>query len=88
MYIDRIKDMVAAAIAKGNVINPSPELVASLEEMLKSIWSQAWLDNATTRELIDELSTRIGMNNCGRFGCDCMGLDYKPTGRICADAPH
>jgi hypothetical protein len=43
------------------------DLTIAFAEILDEIWSQAWLGNATTGELLDEIKARV---NC----------DYKTTG--------
>lgn len=80
-----IKDMVAATLARGGLTNPSDDLKEALENTLSGAFNQPWLGNATTRELIDELSSRIGLNTCNRLGCDRCGMDYKPTGPYCGE---
>lgn len=44
-----------------------PELAEAFAEILDTIWSQPWLGNATTGELIEELKAR-------------SNLDYKTAG--------
>jgi len=39
-----------------------PELAEAFAEIIHEIWSQPWLGTATTRELIDEIRTRIEMD--------------------------
>jgi len=39
-----------------------PKLVEAFAEIIHELWSQPWLGNATTRELIDEIKTRIEMD--------------------------
>jgi len=39
-----------------------PELAEEFAKILNEIWEQAWLGNATTEELIDEIKARIGEN--------------------------
>ena len=36
-----------------------PELYEAFAEIIENIWTKPWLGNATTRELIEELKTRI-----------------------------
>ena len=38
------------------------ELCEEFAKILEEIWSKPWLGNATTRELIDEIKCRIGMD--------------------------
>lgn len=45
-----------------------PELAQAFATILDKVWSQAWLGNATTRELIEEIKTRIELDG---------NLDYK-----------
>ena len=45
-----------------------PELAKAFAEILDEIWHQPWLGNATTRELILEIKTRIEIDG---------KLDYK-----------
>ena len=47
-----------------------PALCKAFAEILEEIWSQPWLGNATTRQLIDELSARIEVD---------QGMDYRPV---------
>lgn len=44
-----------------------PELAENFAEILEGIWSQPWLGNATTGQLLDEIKARV---NC----------DYKTVG--------
>ena len=46
-----------------------PELAEAFADILDGIMDQAWLGNATTRELIEEIKARI------EVGGD---LDYRP----------
>jgi hypothetical protein len=39
-----------------------PELAVVFAELLDSIWSNPWLGNATTSELLDELRCRCEVN--------------------------
>lgn len=39
-----------------------PELAAAFAEILQEVWSQPWLGNATTAELLDEIRARIEMD--------------------------
>ena len=43
-------------------ITMDPVLAEAFAGLLDEIWSQPWLGNATTRELIDELRTRCELN--------------------------
>lgn len=43
-----------------------PELAEAFADILDGIWNQPWLGNATTRELLTEISARVD-------------LDYKTT---------
>lgn len=47
-------------------------LGTSFAEVLDEIWSKPWLGNATTKELLDEISTRIEIHG--------PGLSYKTVG--------
>ena len=49
-------------------------LATAFAEVLDEIWNQPWLGNATCRELLDELSTRIEIHG--------PGLGYKTTGEL------
>ena len=46
------------------------DLCQAFAEILEEIWGQAWLGNATTRQLLDELSARAEVDGA---------LDYKPV---------
>lgn len=49
-------------------INTIPELAEAFAETLDEIWSHPWLGNATTRELLKEIETRIEIDG---------NLDYR-----------
>ena len=51
---------------KTSHIEMDTDLVTAFAEILDEVWSKPWLGNATTRELIEELSAR-------------SDLDYKTT---------
>jgi len=38
------------------------DLATAFAEILDEIWSKPWLGNATTKELIEELSARVDLN--------------------------
>ena len=38
------------------------ELATAFAEILDEIWHQPWLGNATTKELLDEISARVDLN--------------------------
>ena len=38
------------------------ELAAAFAEILDEIWSKPWLGNATTKELLDEISARVDLD--------------------------
>ena len=46
-----------------------PELAGAFAEILEAVWNQPWLGNATTRELLEELTARIEVSG---------ELEYKP----------
>lgn len=48
-------------------------LAVEFAKILDGVWSQPWLGNATTEELLNELRTRIEMES--------GGLDYKTVQR-------
>lgn len=48
-----------------------PELAEAFADILDEIWGKPWLGNATNKELLDELSTRIEVHG--------PGLDYSTT---------
>ena len=50
-----------------------PDLAEAFAGILDDIWNQAWLGNATTRELIEEIKARI------EVGGD---LDYRPVDEL------
>lgn len=39
-----------------------PELATAFAEILDEIWSQPWLGNATTGQLLDEVKARVNCN--------------------------
>jgi len=45
-------------------------LAEAFTEIIEEIWSQPWLGNATTRQLIDELSARIEVDGA---------MEYRPV---------
>ena len=45
----------------------SEVLTEAFEEIIMEIWSQPWLGNATTRQLIDELSARIEVDGAMEY---------------------
>lgn len=45
-----------------------PELAEAFAEILDEIWSKPWIGNATTRELLKEIETRIEIDG---------NLDYR-----------
>ena len=45
-----------------------PELCEAFAEIIHELWSQPWLGNATTRELINEIKARIEIDG---------NLDYR-----------
>ena len=47
-----------------------PELTEAFAEILDDVWDQSWLGNATTRELLAEITTRIEMDG---------KLEYRTT---------
>lgn len=47
-----------------------PELAEEFAIILEEIWSQPWLGNATTRELLEELTVRLETSDL---------LDYRTT---------
>lgn len=51
-------------------ITVDPALAEAFAEILEEIWSQPWLGNATTRELLDEIAARVD-------------LDYKTVNAHC-----
>jgi len=44
-----------------------PELAEVFAELLDEIWSQAWLGNATTAELLSELQTRAEIHGYANY---------------------
>ena len=46
-----------------------PELAEAFARILDEVWSQPWLGNATTRELLEELTVRVSITR--------EGLDYR-----------
>jgi hypothetical protein len=50
-----------------------PELAFAFADIIDEIWSKPWLGNATTRELLEEIKTRIDMDG---------KLDYRTTEAI------
>lgn len=44
-----------------------PELAEVFAELLDEIWSQAWLGNATTGELLSELQTRAEIHGYAHY---------------------
>jgi len=53
-------------------IDMQPELAEVFAEIIDEIWSQAWLGNATTMELLNELQVRADVHGYA---------DYKTTGK-------
>ena len=51
-------------------IDMDPILAEAFAEILDEIWSQPWLGNATTRELLGELTARLEISDL---------LDYRTT---------
>ena len=45
-----------------------PEIAEEFAKILNEVWSQPWLGNATTRELLDEIKARIEVDG---------NLDYR-----------
>jgi len=39
-----------------------PELAEAFANILDVIWSQPWLGNATTRQLLDEVAARVNLD--------------------------
>ena len=50
-----------------------PELAFAFSDIIDEIWSKPWLGNATTRELLEEIKTRIDMDG---------KLDYRTAEAI------
>jgi hypothetical protein len=44
-----------------------PDLAEVFAEILDEIWSQPWLGNATTAEMLDELKTRAEMGGYSNY---------------------
>ena len=44
-----------------------PELAEAFAELLDEIWSQAWLGNASTAELLGELQTRAEIHGYANY---------------------
>lgn len=59
MHLSREK--AAQAWRKNTTCNKEidAELLEAFAEILEEIWSQAWLGNATTGELLDEIKARV-----------------------------
>ncbi len=55
-----------------------PELAEAFAKIIDEIWNQAWLGNATTRELLAEIEARIGVAG---------NLDYKTAKDLEEDLP-
>ena len=65
------------------------DLAEAFADILEEVWSKPWLGNATTGELLEELSTRILMNEqCQNIGCKRCGLNYKTVGPHCQEEPE
>ena len=45
-----------------------PELAEAFAKILDDVWTKPWLGNATTKELLEEIQTRIELDG---------KLDYK-----------
>ena len=67
------KAAAAWCTPKTEKITMIPELAEAFADILDEIWDQAWLGNATTEELIDELKARIDVGG---------GLDYRPVDEL------
>ena len=39
-----------------------PELAGAFAEIIDEIWNQSWLGNATTRELLEEITARVAFD--------------------------
>ena len=72
---DKNKDLSPLAIEKASSAWQTPEtsgiqmdvrLATAFAKILDEVWSKPWLGNATTKELLDEVSARVD-------------LDYKTT---------
>lgn len=68
MASDLALQKAAQAWCKTKTVNKTldPDLAEAFAEILDEIWSKAWLGNATTGELLEEIKARV----------DC---DYKTT---------
>jgi hypothetical protein len=64
----RMKVAEAWANAGGGGIPDLSRFAEEFAEILDEIWSQPWLGNATTRELLNEVEARIEVDG---------NLDYK-----------
>ena len=66
-----LREKVAKAWCTPNTekIDMIPELAEAFADILDEIWSKPWLGNATNKELLEELSTRIEIHG--------PGLDYS-----------
>ena len=65
--LSREKAAQAWCTEKTNKIEMDIDLAEAFAEILDDVWSQPWLGNATTSELIEELKARVD-------------LQYKTTG--------
>jgi hypothetical protein len=54
------------------------DLAEAFAETLDEIWSKPWLGNATTQELIDELTTRIEIQAPGLLQYKTTGIERAP----------
>ena len=59
--LSREKAAQAWCTEKTNKIEMDIDLAEAFAEILDDIWSQPWLGNATTSELIEELKTRVDL---------------------------
>lgn len=55
----------------------SPELAEAFADILDEVWSQPWLGNATTGELLDEIRARV---NCSYRTVDGLVPQQHFTG--------
>ena len=74
MATQRAREKAAQAWCKPTTeqIVMNPVLAEAFAEILDEIWSQPWLGNATTRELLKELTVRIEVHS------DLMDYRTKP----------